>query len=54
MSASPASPGGLPAEHLLVFRKPKAFWIGQLPLREILRLLLSLWAVAGDGASGPP
>lgn len=54
ISAPPASAGSLPAEHLLVFRKPKAFWLGQLPLREILRLLLSLWSVAGDTPPVPP
>lgn len=39
-SSAPLEPGDLPNKHLLFFRKHKGSWISQIPLRDILRLLM--------------
>jgi len=53
VSAAPTGKGGLPAEHLLFLRRHKASWIAQLPVREILRLLLYFSSDSGQTASPP-
>ena len=52
-SGAPAEAGGLPLEHLLFLRKRKGSWLAQVPLRDILRLLLFLSSEPGEVESVP-
>lgn len=52
-SAAPSTAGSLPAQHLLFFRKPKGSWLGHLPARDLVRLIVYLWMQPGRSDSSP-
>lgn len=53
VSATPLVAGNLPSEHLLFFRKHKGSWLSQIPIRDILKLLLYLSSEPGQTQSTP-
>lgn len=53
VSAAPTAAGSLPLEHLLFLRKHKGSWISQIPIREILRMLLYLTSDSGAAPTPP-
>lgn len=52
-SGAPPKGGGLPTEYALFLRKRKGSWIAQLPLRDILRLLLFISGESDEMQNAP-
>jgi len=52
-SGAPSAPGGMPSQHLLFFRKPKGSWLGHLPVRDLVRLIMYLYMQPGRSDSAP-
>lgn len=49
VSGAPGPPTGMPAEHLLFFRKRPKSWFTQMPVRELLKMFWFMMSDTGEG-----